>query len=93
MDVLIISGIDRIGSIDVKRAGPCAELYELGGDHHGQLATGLPATFVVLDFFQPHLRSTRHLPASVVTRVTPEDVLATYRLGRELHRAPRFEPS
>jgi cytosine/adenosine deaminase-related metal-dependent hydrolase len=65
----------------------------LGGEHHGQLAPGLPATFVVLDFYQPHLRSTRHLPASVVTRVTPEDVLATYRLGRELFRAPRFQPS
>jgi hypothetical protein len=33
--VLIISGINRIGSIDVKRAGPCAELHELGGDHYG----------------------------------------------------------
>ena len=65
----------------------------LGGDHHGQLAPGLPATFVVLDFHQPHLRATRHLPASVVTRVTPEDVLATYRLGRELYRATHFEPS
>jgi cytosine/adenosine deaminase-related metal-dependent hydrolase len=59
----------------------------LGGEHHGSLATGLPATFVVLDFHQPHLRATRHLLASVVTRVTPEDVLATYRAGRELYRA------
>ena len=74
----------RMATVNIRRV--------LGGDHHGQLAPGLPATFVVLDFFQPHLRSTRHLPASVVTRVTPEDVLATYRLGRELHRAPRFEP-
>lgn len=65
----------------------------LGGDHYGQLASGLPATFVVLDFHQPHLRSTRHLPASVITRVTPEDVLATYRAGRELYRAPQFQPS
>ncbi len=74
----------RMATVNIRRV--------LGGDHHGQLAPGLPATFVVLDFFQPHLRSTRHLPASVVTRVTPEDVLATYRLGRELHRAPHFEP-
>jgi cytosine/adenosine deaminase-related metal-dependent hydrolase len=65
----------------------------LGGDHHGQLAAGLPATFVVLDFHQPHLRATRHLPASVITRVTPEDVLATYRQGRELYRAPHFQPA
>jgi cytosine/adenosine deaminase-related metal-dependent hydrolase len=64
----------------------------LGGDHHGQLECGLPATFAVLDFHQPHLRATRHLPATILTRVTPGDVLATYRLGRELWRAPGFAP-
>jgi len=62
----------------------------LGGDNYGYLAPGLPADFVVLDFNRPHLRSTRHVLASVVTRVTPEDVLATYRQGRELWRDPRF---
>jgi 5-methylthioadenosine/S-adenosylhomocysteine deaminase len=62
----------------------------LGGDHHGRLEAGLPATFVVLDFHQPHLRSTRHIPASVVTRVTPEDVLATYRMGRPLYESAPF---
>jgi 5-methylthioadenosine/S-adenosylhomocysteine deaminase len=62
----------------------------LGGDHHGQLATGLPASFVVLDFHAPHLRATRHLTASIVTRVTPADILATYRTGRELWRSPAF---
>ena len=62
----------------------------LGPDHPGFLAVGNPATFVVLDFHQPHLRHTRHLPASVVTRVTPEDVLATFRLGCSLYEAERF---
>jgi cytosine/adenosine deaminase-related metal-dependent hydrolase len=62
----------------------------LGPDHPGSLEAGRPATFVVLDFHQPHLRATRHVPASVVTRVTPEDVLATYRLGRPLFEAPAF---
>jgi 5-methylthioadenosine/S-adenosylhomocysteine deaminase len=62
----------------------------LGSDHPGCLEAGLPATFVVLDFHQPHLRATRHIPASVVTRVTPEDVLATFRLGSPLYRAERF---
>ncbi len=62
----------------------------LGGDHYGYLERGLPADFVVLDFEQPHLRASRHVVASVVTRVTPEDVLATYRQGRELWRDPRF---
>ena len=62
----------------------------LGPDHPGCLEAGRPATFVVLDFHQPHLRSTRHIPASVVSRVTPEDVLATYRLGRPLFAAAGF---
>ncbi|MDF3056113.1 MAG: amidohydrolase [Rariglobus sp.] len=62
----------------------------LGGDHYGYLDRGLPADFVVLDFNQPHLRATRHLTASILTRVTPADVLATYRHGRELWRDPRW---
>lgn len=62
----------------------------LGGDHYGCLEVGLPATFAVLDFHQAHLRATRHLPASVVSRVTPEDVLATYRLGRPIYEDERF---
>lgn len=60
----------------------------LGGDHHGALEVGLPASFVVLDFTKPHLAHTRHLPASIVTRVTPDDVLATYRHGRPLYQSP-----
>ena len=62
----------------------------LGGDHHGSLDVGLPATFVVLDFHGSHLRASRHIPASVVTRVTPEDVLATFRLGRPIYEDARF---
>jgi len=62
----------------------------LGTDHPGMLERGMPATFVVLNFNQPHLRATRHIIASVLTRVTPEDVLATYRLGRELWRVTNF---
>lgn len=61
----------------------------LGGDHYGALEVGLPATFVVLDFTKPHLRRTRHLTASIVTRVTPDDVLATYRHGRALYEAAK----
>lgn len=62
----------------------------LGGDHYGYLERGLPADFVVLDFNAPHLRATRHVTASVLTRVTPAEVLATYRHGRELWRDPRW---
>ena len=64
----------------------------LGGDHYGYLEKGLPASFVALDFRTPHLRHTRHLLASIVTRTSPADVLATYRAGRELWRADGFEP-
>ena len=60
----------------------------LGGDHHGALEVGLPASFVVLDFTKGHLRHTRHIVASVVTRVTPDDVLETYRHGRPLYQSP-----
>ncbi|MDX2216291.1 MAG: amidohydrolase family protein [Oculatellaceae cyanobacterium bins.114] len=59
----------------------------LGGDTYGYLATGLPADFVVLNFHQPHLRSSQHIPASIVTRVTPEDVLMTVRQGKPLWQA------
>ncbi len=62
----------------------------LGGDHYGYLERGLPADFVVLDFNQAHLRASRHVVASVLTRVTPADVLATYRHGRELWRDSRW---
>lgn len=63
----------------------------LGGDVYGWLEAGLPADFVVLDFYRPHLRASKHIAASVLTRVTPEDVLATYRQGRALWRDARWE--
>jgi 5-methylthioadenosine/S-adenosylhomocysteine deaminase len=62
----------------------------LGADHYGYLATGMPASFVVLNFLQPHLRATRNLVASIVTRVTPDDVLATFGWGQELWRSKSF---
>ncbi len=62
----------------------------LGGDYPGCLDVGYPATFTVLDFHQPHLRASRHIPASIVSRVTPEDVLATFRLGEPIFEAPAF---
>jgi 5-methylthioadenosine/S-adenosylhomocysteine deaminase len=64
----------------------------LGPSHPGYLESGLPATFAVLDFCRPHLQATRNIPASVVTRVTPEDVLATFRLGASLYASPAFSP-
>lgn len=62
----------------------------LGGDHYGYLEKNLPADFVVLDFHAPHLRSTRHLLASIVTRATPADILATHRQGRPLWLSPSY---
>ncbi|MGB0371709.1 MAG: amidohydrolase family protein [Opitutales bacterium] len=54
----------------------------------GYLEVGLPASFAVLDFDRLHLRRSRNLHASILTRVTPEDVLATYRDGVEIYSCP-----
>jgi cytosine/adenosine deaminase-related metal-dependent hydrolase len=62
----------------------------LGDERCGSLEKGGPASFVVLDFSRPHLRATQHIPASVVTRVTPEDVLGTFRNGRALYQSADF---
>ncbi|MCU0567346.1 MAG: amidohydrolase family protein [Oculatellaceae cyanobacterium Prado106] len=61
----------------------------LGGDAYGALAVGLPADFTVLNFHQGHLRASQNILASVVTRVTPEDVWMTIRQGKVLYRDPR----
>ena len=63
----------------------------LGSGHPGFLQVGLPATFVVLDFNQPHLMASQHIPASIVTRVTPGDVLATFRNGHALFESDRMD--
>ncbi len=62
----------------------------LGGDHYGYLDENLPASFVVFDFHQPHLRHTRNVAASLVTRTSAADVLATLSFGRTLWSAPHF---
>jgi cytosine/adenosine deaminase-related metal-dependent hydrolase len=80
----------RPDPLAILRMATCNIRGVLGPSHPGCLAEGLPATFVVLDFERPHLRSTRHIPASIVTRVTPEDVLATYRLGSPLYESEGF---
>lgn len=63
----------------------------LGDRFPGQLEAHRPATFVVLDFHAAHLRSTRHVLASIVGRVTPAEVLATVRHGHILWQAPGYE--
>jgi cytosine/adenosine deaminase-related metal-dependent hydrolase len=62
----------------------------LGKDRSGSLEKGFPATFVVLDFHRPHLKASQHIPASIVSRVTPEDVLGTFRMGNPLYLAEGF---
>jgi cytosine/adenosine deaminase-related metal-dependent hydrolase len=57
----------------------------LGGDFYGTLEVGHPADCVVLDFTQPHLRASQHLVASIVSRVTPDDVLLTLHQGQVLY--------
>jgi cytosine/adenosine deaminase-related metal-dependent hydrolase len=63
----------------------------LNNNIYGYLEEGLPADFVVLDFTQPHLRASRNILASVVTRVTPDDVLATVRRGQYLYQAEHYD--
>ena len=63
----------------------------LGADTPGYLAEGLPADFVVLDFHALHLKRSQHIAASIVSRVTPADVLATFRQGKPLYCSPDFE--
>ena len=63
----------------------------LGPDIPGYLAKGLPADFVVLDFHAMHLKRSQHIAASIVSRVTPADVLATFRQGQPLYASPDFE--
>lgn len=60
-------------------------------DIYGYLDQGLPADFVVLDFTQPHLKRSRHIVASLLTRVTPEEVLMTVRRGNCLYAKPGFQ--
>ena len=64
----------------------------LRGHYHGCLATGLPADLTVLNFTSPHLRATRRLVAAIVSRVTPDDILGTYRSGEPLWLNPQFNP-
>lgn len=59
-------------------------------DWSGHLAEGETASLAVLNFHQPHLRRSRHLAASVLTRVTPEDVLATVHRGKVIWAAEGF---
>jgi len=59
---------------------------------YGYLGVGLPADLVVLNFHQPHLRASRHLIASIVTRVTPADILLTLRHGTPLYQSPDYAP-
>ena len=78
---------------DILRMATSNMPASLGRHRLGYLDTGMPASFAVLDFYKPHLRHTRHIVGSVVTRVTPDDVVATFRLGRCLYASPAFDAS
>ena len=57
-----------------------------GKELPGSLELGHPANFTVIDFHQSHLRRSAHLTASVLTRVTPADVLQTVRAGQVIYQ-------
>lgn len=54
--------------------------------YYGYLEEGLPADFVIIDFSKPHLMNSQHIIASIVSRVTPDDVVETFIGGRSLKR-------
>ena len=58
----------------------------LGPALGSELVEGAPAHLAVLDFSAPHLRASHDIPASVCTRVTPEDVALTLRDGQPIYR-------
>ncbi len=87
------SGPDTpVDPLAILRMATCNIHPVLRGHHHGWLENGLPADFTVLNFTSPHLRATRRLIAAIVSRVTPDDVLGTYRAGEPIWLAPQFNP-
>jgi len=58
-----------------------------GDELPGTLTLNGAATFAVIDFHQAHLRRSAHLTASVLTRVTPADIIQTVLNGQTLYAA------
>ncbi len=58
------------------------------GKHQGYLEEGLPADFVLLDFSKSHLINSKHIIASIVSRITPNDILNVYINGKSLSNFP-----
>ena len=56
-----------------------------GSEMPSYLDIGLPASFAVLDFNQLHLKRSRNLHASILIRVTPEDVFENWRDGKRIY--------
>ena len=63
-----------------------------GARHSGFLEEGQPASFVVVDGSQRHIRRSRHITATLLTRVTPGDILTTCLKGRCLHGQVPISP-
>jgi cytosine/adenosine deaminase-related metal-dependent hydrolase len=59
----------------------------------GTLTEGGPANLVVVDFRATHLHRSAHIVATLLTRVTPEDVVLTLFQGKTLHQSPTFQPT
>jgi cytosine/adenosine deaminase-related metal-dependent hydrolase len=57
-----------------------------GQEFPGRLEVGLPANYTLIDFDAIHLRRSANLLASVITRVTPADILQTVREGQVLYQ-------
>ncbi|MEO1210372.1 MAG: hypothetical protein AAFX78_12590 [Cyanobacteria bacterium J06638_20] len=67
-----------------------SNIRHLRPDKPGYLDVGLLTDLVVLDFHKPHLRASHYLITSILTRVTPDDVLLTLRQGQPPYQSSEF---
>lgn len=61
-----------------------------GKEFPGTLSPGGVATFTVIDLQAPHLRHSRNLTASIITRTSPGDIRQTVRAGEILYQQDGF---
>ncbi len=60
--------------------------HVFGCQFKGFVNEGGQADMIVVDFTKPHLRRSQNIVASVVGRVTPDDIVSTYRNGQLLYQ-------
>jgi len=77
----------------ILKMATCNAGLAFGDRFPGRIEEGLPANLCMLDFHAPHLRHSKNLLASIITRATPAEVLMTLHRGKVLYQNPGFDPS